>query len=87
MISPEIKFTTKVEYVSGKLLVVADTLSRHPSAALNLQTTELSDNILALKEATQAARLMMSSSRLDEVKKHTKDDLKLQVLMHFVSNG
>lgn len=69
-----------------KLLVVADTLSRHPSAALQPEKVELSGDILALEEVTQAAWLM-SSSHLDEVKEHTRDDPELQMVMHFVSNG
>lgn len=69
-----------------KLLVVADTLSRHPPAALQPEKVELSGDILALEEVTQAAWLM-SSSHLDEVKEHTRDDPELQMVMHFVSNG
>lgn len=33
-----IKFNEKAEYVPGKLLMVADTLSRNPSAAIHLET-------------------------------------------------
>ena len=81
------KFNAKAEYIPGKLLVVADTLSRHPSsAALNLEEVELSEDILALEEATQAA-WPMSSSRLDEVKEHTRMDPELQLVMQHVSNG
>lgn len=80
------KFSAKAEYVLGKVLVVADTLSRHPAAALHLETVEQSDDVRALEEAIQSA-WPMSRSRLDEVKEHTKADAELQVAMEFVSNG
>lgn len=36
------EFNAKAVYVHGKMLVTADTLSRHPSAVLHLETLELS---------------------------------------------
>lgn len=79
------EFNAKAEYIfSGKLLVVADTLLKTPFCCATPRDNWT--DILALEEDTRAAWLM-SSSHLDEVEEHTKDDLKLQMVMHFVSNA
>ncbi|KAI2646083.1 Retrovirus-related Pol polyprotein from transposon opus [Labeo rohita] len=80
------KFNAKAEFVPGKLLVVADTLSRHPSPTPQLGSVELTDDITALEESTRAA-WPMSRSRLREVVESTQADSELQVVMRYVKQG
>ncbi|KAL0153632.1 hypothetical protein M9458_051063, partial [Cirrhinus mrigala] len=80
------KFNAKAEYVPGKLLVVADTLSRHPSSTPQLGSVELTDDITALEESTRAA-WPVSCSRLCEVIESTQADSELQVVMKYVKQG
>lgn len=79
------RFNAKAEYVPEKLLVVADTLSRHPSSS-KLGSVELTDDITALEESTRAA-WPMSHSRLSEVVESTKADPELQAVMTYVKQG
>ncbi|KAI2644440.1 Retrovirus-related Pol polyprotein from transposon opus [Labeo rohita] len=80
------KFNAKAEFVPGKLLVVADTLSRHPSPTPQLGSVELTDDITALEESTRAA-WPMSRSRLCEVVESTQADSELQAVMRYVKQG
>lgn len=60
--------------------------SRHPCTVQQVEAVELSEDILALEEARQAAWLV-SSFWLQEVKLHTKEDPELQNMQNFVKNG
>lgn len=78
------KFNTKAVYVLGKELIVAHTLSRHPTVTLHLDKVKIPEDTEALEDATRVS-WPMSSSRLDEIKRLTKDDAELQTVIWCVS--
>uniref|UniRef100_A0A8C1XAL3 ribonuclease H n=1 Tax=Cyprinus carpio TaxID=7962 RepID=A0A8C1XAL3_CYPCA len=82
-----IRFNAKAEYVPGKSLTVADTLSRHPSSQPQLNSVELADDITALEKSTRAAWLM-TCSWINEVIEATKIDPGLQmIVVNYVRQG
>lgn len=81
------RFNAKAEYVAGKLLIAADTLSRHPAVITpQLRSVELTDDVEALKKSTREV-WPMSHSQLSEVVKNTKADPKLQEILRYVKQG
>lgn len=63
-------FNPMAVYVPGKLLVVADTLSRHPRLAVTQEIAELISDIGALEQAVHIA-WPISPSKLDLVREQT----------------
>lgn len=79
-------YNATAEYVLGKPLVIADTLSRHPQAAVTGDIAEQTSEIEAYEDAVHTPRLI-SPTKLDVVKKQTQQDAELQIVKHYVTTG
>ena len=77
------RFNVKAEYVAGKTLVVADTLSRSPVKQFE---RELSADITTYVHYVIANK-PMSDDRLEEIRALTEDDNVLQEVIHYTLNG
>lgn len=80
------RYNPTAEYVPGKELVIADTLSRHPRAAERQEVAELTSEIQAYEEAVQKA-WPISPTKLDLIKQQTLQDAELQMVQHYVMTG
>ncbi|KAJ8009583.1 hypothetical protein DPEC_G00090380 [Dallia pectoralis] len=80
------RYNGKVVYVPGKQLTVADTLPRNPLPKLEVDTVDLTEDVEALEDATQAA-WPMSQTKLEVVREMTQGDAELQSVIHHVKNG
>ncbi len=80
------RYNPTAEYVPGKQLVIADTLSRHPLPEMMQDITELSSELEAHEEAIREA-WPMSPSKLDLVKQLTLQDEELQLVKQYVLGG
>ncbi|XP_056142138.1 uncharacterized protein pogzb [Lampris incognitus] len=79
------RFNPTAEYVPGKLLVVADTLSRHPRPAVTQEIAELISDIGALEEAVHTT-WPISPTKLDMVKEQTEQDEELQMVKQMMQH-
>ena len=77
------RYNPKAEFVPGKQLVIADTLSRHPQPELTQDFAELTSDLEAYREDFREA-WPISPSKLDMVKQHTLQDDELQLVQRFV---
>ena len=76
----------KAEFVPGKQLLIADTLSRHPQPEMTQDIAELTSELEAYKEAVREA-WPISTSKLYMVKQHTLQDEELQLVQRYVLGG
>lgn len=74
------KYNIDLVYKKGKHMYLADTLSRAPRASTLQHVNELNDF-----EVMSVSRV--SSSRLDELKRHTAEDKLLQTLSSVIKHG
>jgi hypothetical protein len=80
------RYNPKAEFVPGKQLVIADTLSRHPQPELTQDFAELTSDLEAYGEDFREA-WPISPSKLDMVKQHTLQDDELQFVQRYVLGG
>ena len=73
------RYNAMAQYVPGKLLVVADALSRKPNK--NTDST-LSDDIASYVHNIQVSR-PITDKRLSEIKQATENDIELQIVMKY----
>lgn len=80
------RYNPTAVYVPGKELVIADTLSRHPQAAVTHEIAELLEEIEAHEHETQTM-WPISPTKLDLVKQTTLQDTTLRMVQNFVLTG
>uniref|UniRef100_H3BG27 Gypsy retrotransposon integrase-like protein 1 n=1 Tax=Latimeria chalumnae TaxID=7897 RepID=H3BG27_LATCH len=80
------QYNPQAEYVPGKALVVADTLSRHPLTAIKPEVLEMVEEIEAYEDASFSSK-PMSDLKIPQVKQVTNADAELKMVMCFVQNG
>ena len=78
------KYQLRVQYIPGKDLIIADTLSRAPH--IPKQDIDLTDDIEVIVH-TIVENLPISSERLQEVKSSTKTDSELQTVMKMIKES
>ena len=78
------KYQLRVQYIPGKDLIIADTLSRAPH--IPKRDIELTDDIEIMVH-TIAENLPISSVRLQELKRSTKTDCEHQTVMKMIKEG
>ena len=71
-------------YIQGKLLTVADTLSR---ASLNHSTPEIEDTEIKCYVHAIESNYLISDYRLQHFQHERKADESLQTLLVFIQNG
>lgn len=80
------KYNPTAEYVPGKTLTVADTLSRQPLPVMQNEVSELTCDVSALEDAVHSA-WPVSPSKLERIKHETSADYELQVVKSLVLRG
>ncbi len=80
-------YNPTAEYAPGKEFVIADTLSRHPRAAVTHEITELSSEIKKSYEEAARKAWPISPSKLDLVRQQTPQDAELQMVQHYMMTG
>lgn len=80
------RYNPTAVYVLGKELVIADTLSRHPQAAVTREIAELTSKIQTYEEAVHKS-WPIPPIKLDLVKQQTREDAELQMVQHYVLTG
>lgn len=80
------QYNPTAEYVPGKQLLVADTLSRHPQPEMTQDIAELTSELEMYEEAVRES-WPISPSKLDMVKQHTLQDEELQLVKRYVLGG
>lgn len=80
------RFNPPAEYVPGKTLTVADTLSRQPLPVKQSEISELTCDVSKIEDAAHTAWLV-SPSKLDRIKQETSVDFDLQVVSKLVTEG
>jgi len=77
-------YDLKVTFVPGKLLIIADTLSR--AALKKTEVDEIEDDII-LHVQNLIQNIAISKKKLDLIKKETQSDLVCIKLNEFIQNG
>lgn len=80
------KYNPTAEYVPGKTLTVADTLSRQPLPAMQSEVSELTCDVSVFENAAHKA-WPVSPSKLERIKQETSTDYDLQVVSRLVAQG
>lgn len=80
------RYNPTAEYVPGKELVIADTLSRHPQADETQEVALLANEIQAYKNAIHTA-WPISPTKLNLIKEQTLEDAELRMVQHYVMTG
>lgn len=80
------RYNPTAEYVPGKELVIADTLSRHPQAAEMQEVAELASEIQAYEDTIHTA-WPISPTKLNLIKEQTLQDAEMQMVQHYVMTG
>ena len=87
MLLKTLKYQLKIVHTPGKLMYVADTLSRaYPSLCKDAIDSELAEDIDVIVHSV-LHDLRVSSNRLDEFRRETATDPELSQLMEFLRNG
>ena len=79
------RFRVKAEHVPGKELVVADTLSRNPLAAL-FETSNTQEDIKAYVDAAEMER-PASPEKIEQIKCATASDQQLRRVLAYTVSG
>ena len=80
------KYTPVAEYVPGKHMIIADTLSRHPVNTMNVNDVQLEQEV-EVYVIEMMDSWPMSDSRLEEIKEATRTDHVLQDAIKFTIEG
>ena len=80
------KYNPSAEYVPGKTLTVADTLSRQPLSVIQSEISELTCDVSVFEDAAQAA-WQVSPSKLQRIKQEMSTDRDLQLVSKLVTHG
>lgn len=80
------RYNPTAEYVPGKTLTVADTLSRQPLSVTQSKISELTCDVSVLEDAAHAA-WPVSPSKLEWIKQETSTDRDLLVVSKLVTHG
>ena len=80
------RYNPTAEYVPGKTLTVADTLSRQPLPFIHSEVCELICDVSAFEAAAHAA-WPVSQLKLDRIKQETSMDRELRVVSRQVIEG
>lgn len=80
------RYNPTAEYVPGKTLTVADTLSRQPLPVIQSEISELTCDVSVFEDAAHTA-WPVSPSKLERIKQETSADHDLQVVSQLVSQG
>lgn len=81
-----LRYNPTAEYVPGKQLVIADTLSRHPQLEMTRDVAELTSELEAYEEAVRD-EWPVSPSKLDMIRQNTLKDDELRSVEHYVLGG
>ena len=79
------RFRVKAEHVSGKELVVADTLSRNPLAALS-ETSDTQEDVKAYVATAEMER-PASPDKIEQIKCATASDPQLRRVLEYTVSG
>jgi len=77
-------YDLKVTFVPGKLLIIADTLSR---AALKITEVDEIENDIILNVQNVISNIAISKNKLDLIKKETQNDLVCKKLNEIIQSG
>ncbi|XP_042345404.1 uncharacterized protein K02A2.6-like [Plectropomus leopardus] len=80
------RYNPAAEYMPGKTLTVADTLSRQPLPAIQSEISELTCDVSVFEDAAHTA-WPVSPSKLEQIKQETSTDYDLQVVSRLVTQG
>ena len=80
------RYNPTAEYVPGKTLTVADTLSRQPLSVIQSEISELTCDVSVFEDAAQAA-WQVSPSKLQRIKQEMSTDRDLQLVSKLVTHG
>lgn len=80
------RYNPVAQYVPGKQLVVADTLSRHPQSTISSVVSELVQEVEAYENAVSGA-WPISPTKLESVKREREMDFELQMVRQYVTDG
>ncbi|GAA6087031.1 uncharacterized protein K02A2.6-like [Tachysurus ichikawai] len=78
------RYNPEAQYVPGKQLVVADTLSRHPQPTISAEVSELVLEVESYENAVSDA-WPISQPKMDSVKRETGLDYELQMVKKYVA--
>ena len=78
------KYDFEMHYIKGKLLTVADTLSR---ASLKDTTPEIDEHELKYFVHSIMSNYLISDTRMEQFRKETELDETLQTLKNYITNG
>ncbi len=80
------RYNPVAQYVPGKQLVVADTLSRHPQPTISTEVSELVQEVETYENAVSDA-WPISQTKMESVKRETELDFELQMVRKYVTDG
>lgn len=80
------KYNPIAEYVPGKSLTVADTLSRQPLSVILSEVSELACDVSVFEDAAHA-KWPVSPSKLERIKHDTRVDYDLLVVSRLITEG
>ncbi len=80
------RYNPVAQYVPGKQLVVADTLSRHPQPTISTEVSELVQEVETYENAVSDA-WPISQTKMESVKRETELDFELQRVRKYVTDG